>query len=188
MYRERCRPSYPSNELKEIYSKPWAMHQDWGDHIRRIEATAELSSHLVVGCETAADLSCGDAHWAHYYPHLRWSLGDYAFGYEYRGPIEKTIKEIPEVDIFFCCETIEHLDDPDFILREIREKSQRLVLSTPNSYQFDENPEHYWAFDREMVGAMLEAAGWTPVNYLDANGWNDPTRVNGYAFQIWGCV
>ena len=190
MYRERCRPKYQENELKDIYRSSWAMHSDWLDHVKRIEVTRTVAQDMLsmAGATTAADLSCGDAFWAREFPTLYWHLGDYAPGYPYRGPIEKTIYEIPHVDVFFLCETVEHLDDPDSVLKLIREKADYLVLSTPNSFQWDENPEHYWAWDKEAMGLMLGDAGWQRREYREANAWDDWTRVNGYCFQIWGCA
>ncbi len=189
MYRERCRPKYSDDELAEIYSRPWAMEQDWLDHVDRQKETEELARQIIKDdCRTAADLSCGDARWAGIFPDLTWTLGDYAEGYDFQGPIEETIEQIDPVDVFFCCETIEHLDDPDYVLSRIRLKTERLILSTPKSYQWDENPEHYWAFDNEAVLLMLLEAGFRKAEYREANGWNKRGRVNGYAFQIWGCV
>ncbi len=191
MYRERCRPKYSPRELKDIYIKPWEMHPDWADHRARIDVTRTVAQDLLSTYSdiyTAADLSCGDGLWAKEFPHLRWKLGDFAPGYEYRGPIERTIKEVPKVDLFFLCETIEHLDDPDGVVREIRDKTKYLILSTPKSFQWDQNPEHYWAWDDQAIGQILGEAGFRGEFYREANAWGDWGRVNGYAFQIWGCV
>jgi hypothetical protein len=165
------------------------MQPDWQDHVRRIQVTRTVAQDILCrgGISTAADLSCGDGHWAKEFPTLQWYLGDYSPGYEFRGPIEKTIYEIPDVDVFFLCETIEHLDDPESVLKLIRQKASHLVLSTPNSFQWDGNPEHYWAWDKEAMGMMLGDAGWQKLEYREANPWDDPLRVNGYCFQIWGC-
>lgn len=187
MYRERCRPKYTATELKRIYEHPWGMQPDWEDHMRRMKVTKRIAQNILClgGCRTAADLSCGDGRWAAEFPELQWHLGDFAQGYQYRGPIEKTIHEIPYVDIFFFCETIEHLDDPDGVLKLVRDKSKYLILSTPKSFQWDENPEHYWAFDDEAIKEMLKVSGWQPNEYAEANAWGDHTRVNGYCFQVW---
>lgn len=189
MYRERCRPKYSAPELKDIYHRPWEFQWDWEDHKRRLAVTETVAERMITeDVRTAGDLSCGDGYWKEKFQRLTWFLGDFAGGYEYRGPIEETINKIPHVDVFFLCETLEHLDDPDSVLVQIREKADRLILSTPKSWQWDENPEHYWAWDAEALQGMLGAAGWRMREYEEANGWNDPTRVNGYAFQIWGCV
>lgn len=190
MYRERCRPKYTTAELKDIYCRHWEMQHDWEDHRRRIDVTRVVAQDLLCTYDiySAADLSCGDGLWAREFPHLEWQLGDFAPGYQQRGPIEQTIYQISPVDLFFLCETIEHLDDPDFVVKEIRKKTKYLILSTPKSYQWDENPEHYWAWDDEAIGMILGDAGFRREIYKEANAWGDHTRVNGYAFQIWGCV
>lgn len=189
MYRERCRPKYSDSELWKIYSHPWEMQDDWADHKLRIEKTTTVAQNILAtdpSIRTASDLSCGDGLWSRIFDWLDWTLGDYAPRYEICGPIEYTIDTIDPVDIFFCCETIEHLDDPDSVLKQIRRKTRWLVLSTPKSYQWDENPEHYWAFDNEAVLEMLLKAGFVKEEYQEANGWGLYDRVNGYAFQIWG--
>lgn len=188
MYRERCRSSYSATELKRVYERVWSFQDDWEDHRRRLVVTEKVAERTVAAhFTTAADLSCGDAYWTKRFPNVEWTLGDFAPGYEYRGPIEQTIEKIDPVDVFFCCETLEHLDDPDYVLQRIRLKTERLVLSTPKLYQYDENPEHYWAWDDECLREMLTSAGFQPFAYEEANGWNDSNRCNGYAFQIWGC-
>lgn len=165
------------------------MDASWEDHVRRIDVTSGVISDICCEYEihTAADLSCGDGHWRETFPTLLWRMGDFAPGYEFTGPIEETIEELDPVDLFICCETLEHLDRPDDVLKQIRAKAKFLVLSTPNSTQWDENPEHYWAWDKEAVMGMLGEAGWSGFILREANAWGDHTRVNGYAFQIWGC-
>jgi hypothetical protein len=162
------------------------MNNDWGDHKQRLEFTERVARKIVDVDQTAAaaDLSCGDGYWERVFPDWDWQLGDYASGYEYVGPIEDMIDRIFDVDIFFFCETIEHLEDPDYVLRRIREKSKKLILSTPLRYAEmgpDPNPQHYWAWDEAMIRKMLVDSGWTPKEYTQ-------TRYQpGYIFQIWGC-
>ncbi len=182
MYRERCRPKYSDAELEEIYSQPWQMQDDWEDHRQRLDFTLRVAKQVVAAeYTTAADLSCGDAYWRQKFPQLDWTLGDYAEGYNFRGPIEETIEQIDPVDVFFCCETIEHLDDPDYVLQRIRLKTKRLVLSTPFKHEEDVNPEHYWSWDSEAVDEMLKMAGFESFMYMETK------HQPGYIFQIWGC-
>lgn len=187
MFRVRTRPVYSSRDLERIYSYQHD-HSVFPDHILRIEETIGLAEEFLdpynVSSLSAADLSCGDAtvpyNW--YWDDLH--LGDYLRSERtrYVGPIEKTIHEIPHVDFFFLLETLEHLDDPEAVLRDIREKSDRLVLSTPDCDYRDDNPEHYWAWDSEAVHGMLTDTGWGPQLYRHT------TPELGYRFQIWGCV
>lgn len=185
-YRRRIRPAYSKEELRKLYATPHN-HTRWPDHRLRVQKTIELGLELLrdeIFPPSVADLSCGDAAIAQT---LAVSglydlyLGDYASGYEFHGSIEETINEIPQVGLFVCCETLEHLDDPDAILRQIRLKADMLLLSTPNCPQ-DENPEHYWAWDAEEVKTMLMSAGWHPVLY------DEVIPDEGYIYQIWGCI
>jgi hypothetical protein len=133
--------------------------------------------------DVVADLSCGDGAIANGVPALRHILGDMAEGVELVGPIEATVRLIPKVNLFICSESIEHLDDPNLVLTLIREKTAKLVLSTPVGCFNDPNEEHYWAWDREAVEKMLADAGFQVSTYLELS-W----PCGGYTFGIWGCV
>ncbi len=94
--------------------------------------------------------------------------------------IEQTIHSIGQVDLFICSETVEHLDNPDQALADIREHAQMLVLSTPLAEFHAGNPQHYWGWDHDGVREMLEGAGWKPELQRDV--------LHPLAqFQIWGC-
>ena len=182
-FRERCRPKYSEAELEEIYRYPWHMDETWKDHRQRRAKTLLLMGRFIDEMDhRGADLSCGDAYFASFTPQIEWVLGDYGPGFAIQGPIEETIEQIDPVDVFLCCETLEHLDDPDSVLKQIRRKSKKLILSTPICQWWDENPEHYWAWDQGGIRRMLFDAGWQYVDYEET--YSDP----GYCFQIWGCV
>lgn len=183
MYRERCRPKYSDEELAEIYAAPWGMQPDWKDHVFRQNATLVLAGRFITEDDhTGADLSCGDGYLASHIPNIQWLLGDYASGYQFTGPIEETIRQIPEVDVFLCTETLEHLDDPDAVLRAIRYKAKKLIISTPICQWWDENPEHYWSWDKGGVRKMLRDAGWEPADFEET--YCEP----GYSFQCWAAI
>lgn len=182
MFRLRTRPAYSQAELAKIYSRPWEMDPSWSDHALRHAATLWVAGQVCADATTAADLSCGDGHFSRLMGWLEWTLGDFAPGYPHCGPIEATIDEIDPVDVFFLTETLEHLDDPELVLLKIATKAKKLVVSTPLMHQRDENPEHYWAWDREAVEAMLRDTGWSPYVY------EQTTPDVGYVFQIHGAV
>lgn len=186
--RIRLRPAYSPAELAELYPVPHD-HTRWADHLVRVAETTgagrelmNLSGHPAV----IADLSCGDAVIprdliGYSTQHAkRVILGDFAPGYELTGPIEQTLDCISGVGLFVCCETAEHLDDPDAVLRKIRSKAATLLLSTPLGEITPHNPEHYWGWDAEGVEAMLRDAGWVPVLHRDV-------ICPPAAYQIWGC-
>lgn len=177
--RARLRPAWSEAELKEMYRVPHD-HARWPDHVERVEQTIRLAKDLTPGPPVVADLSCGDAAIARALDAKITILGDLAPGYEITGPIERTIMFVPYADLFICSETAEHLDDPDTVLRKIRDSSMALVLSTPLSEFESVNPEHYWAWDHDGMREMLEEAGWTPEIQRDV--------IHPLArYQLWGC-
>jgi hypothetical protein len=183
--RKRLRPAHSPEQLGQIYATPHD-HTQWQDHVLRVDATIDVARKLVGGpVRSAADLSCGSAAVLKALDVAELHLGDYAPGYQYCGPIEETIHQIPPVDLFVCTETVEHLDDPDQVLRDIRAKTSMLVLSTPVDNWEDRNVEHYWAWSEDDVVEMLAPAGFE----VDLNLVLDFRRhgPDYYAFTILGC-
>lgn len=89
----------------------------------------------------------------------------------------------PMADVVVLTEILEHLGDPDAILRLARQKATRLVASSPEMRpgQIDSNPEHLWQFDGQGFEEMLVSAGWTALNKTHL------TFRSEYDFQIWIC-
>lgn len=87
------------------------------------------------------------------------------------------------VDVIILTEILEHVDDPDWILRLARERSRYLVASSPEMRpgQYDDNEEHLWMFDREGYREMLVDAGWKVQQYTHLG------FQSTYDFQIWCC-
>lgn len=179
--RQRTRPKYSDEELKEIYAKPHD-HKYWHDHLIRVEATKQVAKWMFDG-HSVADLSCGNGEIAKSLNAEQTFLGDYAPGYEYEGPIDETINKLPIfVEMFICSETLEHLDDPDHTLMLIRESTDKLIVSTPMDNWGDPNPEHYWAWSKSDVEVMLRLAGFEPEIFMAIEL---PNYL--YNYQIWGC-
>lgn len=187
MMRKRLRSMPSEEELRQLYAVPHD-HLKWDDHVVRVDVTSAIAHNLLPQGGTVADLSCGNALIARRLEAshgARLVLGDFALGYEHTGPIEKTLDEVGLMDLFICSETIEHLDDPDAVLARIRQKTDRLLLSTPDGEEDGTlNPEHVWGWDSEAVEKMLRAAGFTPDIHTILD-----LRPSGcqYAFQIWAC-
>lgn len=188
MMRKRLRPTPDPVALAEMYATPHE-HTRWDDHRIRVDMSSALAHHMLRHGGVVADLSCGDATLAlrlQASHEARLILGDYAPGYPITGPIEETIHQLAprEADLFICSETIEHLDDPDAVLADIRTKAGCLLLSTPDGEDDDHNPEHVWGWDTEAVEKMLREAGWTPAVRTVVD-----LRPGGgeYAFQVWAC-
>lgn len=181
--RTRLRDAYPPQQLAEIYPRPHD-HTQWVDHKIRVAVTIQLAHALSGPVEAAADLSCGDGAILRALRAKRKILGDLADGHEHHGPIEETLQRIPKVDLYVCCETLEHVDDPALVLSGIREKTDALILSTPVGAWQDRNEEHYWAWDREGIEELLDDAEFDIAFYTGLD-----LRPGGgeYEFGIWGC-
>lgn len=187
--RNLQRPFWTPTQTAEIYASP----HDWrvlGDgHKVRIERLIAIAKTLYPNPDTVADLSCGIPTITDALRAKRTYLGDFAPGYEFTGPIEQTIDLIPDVDLFLCAETLEHLQDPDSVLVKIRGKAKALVCSVPicRVPEDDGNGEHYWAFDRDGFEQMLNECGWDVVIYEQVTaspGTTGPTYQCGLA----GCL
>lgn len=178
--RKRLRPAYNADELALIYPQPHK-HTAWPDHILRVDVTAQIGRWMSKG-GPVADLSCGDGACARQIGGDL-VLGDLAPGYPICGPIEETIEQIGQVDLFLLCETLEHLDDPDAVLAQIRPRTRALVLSTPDGEENAGNPEHYWGWDTDGVREMLARASFEPavLNVLSLPAFK-------VRYQIWGCT
>lgn len=184
MRRERLNPTHSPEELTALYAHPYD-HRRWTDHVRRVKATIRAGMSLLDGCvpDVAADLSCGDGAILDAMPAARKIYGDVVSSHplDVVGPIETTIQGLEPVDLLVHTETLEHLDDPDAVLKAISEKTLMLLLSTPvNAWDDGGNVEHYWAWDTGAVNAMLAAAGFRTVTYVELPLW--------YQFGVWGCV
>lgn len=180
--RIRFRQTYTPEQLAEVYSSP-NEYTHWHEHVLRVNLTIGLGQHFFPDVNSVADLSAGATSViVNSFPSATHHLGDFAErpGYQYRGMIEDTIHELPSVDLFICSETLEHVDDPDQLLRDIRVKAKNLLLSTPNGETTDENPEHYWGWDDSDIRTMLSDAGWHPLANINID-------LPTYRCQIWAC-
>lgn len=181
---KRLRPKHSEEYLLEMYQKPHNHFLFGRDHHLRVDVTTTIAKNTVVvhGLKSGADLSCGSGHIIKNITLDEIYLGDFAPGYELVGPIEETVSQIPEVDIFICSETLEHLDDPFSVLVDIRKKSKSIILSTPIDAFGDPNPEHYWSWSRAGVEWLMAEAGWK----IDSFTMLDTTTFGAmYKFGIW---
>lgn len=144
-----------------------------------------MAHQLPAAITTIGDLSCGNAMIARSFPDAQLTLGDFAPGYGIQGKIEDTISTIDPVDLYVLTETLEHLDDPDAVLREIRDKTRFLLVSTPVDCWDDTNREHYWAWSREGVEELFTDAGFDVLTYdiIDSRTYGEP-----YCYGIWSCT
>lgn len=180
MRRQLLRDRHSAETLAEMYATPHD-HRKWGDHIVRVDHTIAAGLKLCgPGIDSAADLSCGNGAILDAMPATSKHYGDLAAGYRYTGPLDETLLQIPDVDLYICTETIEHLWEPEPILKTIAGKARLLLLSTPVDAWNEGNVEHYWAWDREAVEDMLTTAGFRVVDFISV-----PVSYN---FGIWSCT
>lgn len=176
----RLRPKYTDAQLQALYSKQEEQDQ-WADHKVRVHVMLGVAQ-IFGTVESVADLACGDGWVVDRISASRRYKGDLAEGYEFTGSIEQTVSEIPLVDLFILS-GLERIDDPISLLKKVRAKTQRLVLSTPNGESDpDMNPEHYWGWSNNVVLTLLKEAGFEPVCYAGLELTDYP-----YDFQIWAC-
>lgn len=191
----RLRGPYPPDQLREVYSRRYD-HTRWADHRRRVRHTITLGQQLLADqpdIRLVADLACGDAaiplgicqrfQGGELDPRSP-ILGDLTGGPDRDdvGPIERTIRRLPQVDLLVCTEILEHVDDPAGLLAAARERTRWLLLSTPVTDGRDDNPEHYWSWGAEDIRGLLTAAGFRPQHHelLDLRA-----VPGSYLFQLW---
>lgn len=186
MTRLRLRPAYSTDELRRVYDHTYS-HRTWQDHRLRIAVTLEVAQWAarLGGLTSGADLSAGDGTVLSGVRLTRKVFGDLTGQWDVSGLIEDTLPQMEPVDLYICTETLEHVDDPDQLLKNIREKARVLLLSTPVGAWEDKNPEHYWAWSKDDVEAMLNQAGFSVFTYVTVD-----LRALGleyYEFGIWMC-
>lgn len=175
----------------------------WTDHVLRLLVTAGAVAWLKPG--TICDPACGDASilvraWQ-LWPFQRAFLGDLSkaqIDLLARSPLpfpaefypgshaQETLDNLEQpVDVVVLTEILEHVEDPDAVLRSAREAGKALVVSSPIDETFSVgNHEHLWAWDKAGYREMLEATGWSPVAYTEIGF---PAPGFPYQYQIWTC-
>jgi len=177
------------------YTNVRRLNETWVDHVFRTNVTAGLIASLKP--TSAMDPACGDgsillaaAKLVHI-PAL--FFGDVSVpnidaipqvqGIATNcGDILDSFEKFPRVNVVVLTEILEHLPDPDLIVREARAKGDFLLASSPviEANERDDNPEHLWGFDEEGYAELLSANGWQPFvrNRLTF-------RDFPYIFQFW---
>jgi hypothetical protein len=190
--RRQLRPFYTDEELAGVYPAMYD-HTRWDDHVERVARTVEIVTWWgeTKGWYDGVDLTCGDG------AILRALLtngtvqtayyGDLVFAdhLDVVGRVEDTLPAhtVPNrpTDLYICSETLEHVQDPDTLLRQVRAMAANAVFTTPvDETEVHGNPEHYWGWGVDDVRAMLVEAGWDPkrLTVLD---------LPFYKFQVWCC-
>jgi len=149
----------------------------WPDHIARTFVTAALITWLKPG--TIADPACGDASILD----AAYRLNPFSLAYlsdisapqmkslnpifdhrSFTGDVYEGMAQFDHVDLIVLTEILEHLEDPDALLRLARFKGTSLIVSSPiGDPEHGLNEEHLWAWDEIGYEEMLRGAQWTPV-------------------------
>lgn len=173
----------------------------WRDHELRLLTTAGAIAWLEP--RTVADPACGDASIEMALLRLtnvdRLFLGDISRPQiEYISRAAELTKVPTEffagealafmdtltfVDVMVLTEILEHVEDPESILRAARGKASHLVASSPRDEVVGQNNhEHVWSWGKDDYRAMLVSTGWKPIAYQELSF--DPPF---YTFQLWVC-
>lgn len=172
----------------------------WCDHIARTNVTAGLIAWLKP--DSLLDPACGDgsivrlAETIQPIPRLVlsdvsapniFSLQEMAgeIGIDIRcESLYEALAREEYFDVLVLTEILEHLEDPDAVLRMARAQASRLIASSPEMRpgQMDDNAEHLWMFDGDGYLSMLADAGWTAIHKTHMGF---PWLT--YDFQIWVC-
>ena len=190
--RRRLRPALDASAYQVVRS-----NRTWNDHIFRTYATGAAVAWLAP--RTVCDPACGDAsivNAAHSLreiekaylsdisaPMIAALWGTETHGYEAALNVGPALESMREADVMILTEVLEHLEDPDELLREARKYAPALVASSPlNEFEAHGNHEHVWGWDRDGYREMLVAAGWDPIAYQELSFFPP-----FYTFQLWVC-
>jgi 2-polyprenyl-3-methyl-5-hydroxy-6-metoxy-1,4-benzoquinol methylase len=167
----------------------------WNDHILRTYCTAAAIAWLKP--ETVCDPACGDGSIVEAAHQLSWIETAYLSDIskpniervklldvagDLVADVGNALDMMVDADVIVLTEILEHVEDPDSLVREARVHGKYLVASSPLNETSSGNHEHIWGFSKQDYSDMLTGAGWTPIAYQELSP--DPFY---YTFQLWVC-
>jgi hypothetical protein len=213
--RIQLRPIRTEAEEHAFYAERYPegyCHSVWPDHVERVGASVEHIRRYMSQIKTAADLSCGDgAIVKALAPDLTEAyLGDIngvsiatQLAVKDAGcpkvitvggrALPDSLWALPErehpVDLLVLSETLEHVPDPDGLLRSAAHFGRYLFLSTPlDEHPSVGNPEHYWGWGQGDIHEMLWDSGWSPLDVKLLVPESTRHMSNAYTYQLWMAV
>lgn len=213
--RKQLRPIRTEAEERAFYRERYPegyRHETWPDHVERVAASVAQIQRYGSQIKTAADLSCGDAAIIKalapglteaYLADVNGvsiqdqeavaqagcpfvsSLGDRTLP----DSLWKLPAREPSVDLLVLSETLEHVADPDGLLRSAWHFSRYLFLSTPlEEHESVGNLEHYWSWGQGDLHEMLWEANWSPLEVQLLVPESTRHMSNPYTYQLWMAV
>jgi len=186
LLRERGTPEEFSARNAAAYPTPHD-HLLYGrGHSERVDEMIQLGNQAIkrwpFPLKYGADLSCGNGAVLKALDLDSKYYGDIAPGHAFHGPVEETINEIPDVNLFVLGETLEHVYDPAALLDALMNRIDVLLLSTPLDCWGDTNAEHYWAWSQKGVEQVASRSGFSPQEFsmVDSTAYGEP-----YKYGIW---
>ena len=160
-----------------------AHHLEQPDHKQRLFAAAGFVKEAIsLGAKTAVDLGCGDGGLLQ----LLKDSGIKAWGYDLaQSNVDYAVNvrgvdarytdfnsdDIEYGDVAIMTEVLEHMVDPQQVLRDL--PSKYLVASSPynesdaNHYEF-----HLWAWDKDGYDNLMNLNGYSILNKQYVAGWS----------------
>lgn len=184
---KRLRPALPTETFNALHSTMYD-HTQWDEHIKRVAWTVDqLNTKAMrwISTPIIADLSCGDG--AVLRDVVGGDVSEKIYGdlvwaphINVIGSIEQTI-ETTTMDMLICSETLEHLDDPQRFMHQVRRRTRYAAFTTPLG-EWDDSDDgnylHYWGWDEEGMRSMLLAADLYPLQFA-------VLKCDYYTYQLW---
>lgn len=210
MARTRLRDARTPDQELELYRRTYPdgyRHTVWPDHVERVNASVEFLTRWVTRFDSVADLSCGDGaiplrlagQVRSVYLGDMNGVRDVPVPPEGTGtvvhvlppaPLPEALTYLPQaVDVLILSETLEHVDDPDTLLRTAANRARYLFVSTPVNERPDSgNLEHYWSWSVADVSNMLMDTGWLPLEHRLLVPESTRHLEGAYHYQLWLAV
>lgn len=171
------------------------------DHIARYE----FVTNLLFQNDEVLDIGCGCGYGTYIMAEkVRCVCGydnseeaiEYAFEHYIRNNIGYYLAEFPDAmpakvgNVSVCFETIEHIENPLQLLKNLRKSTEKLFASVPNQdklpFKKEKFPFHHRHYTKFEFCELLSEAGWKPINwYGQENAWSDvKENINGRTLVV----